>query len=123
MRRAFLALAAGALPAAALACGVCVEDKIAATYDHAVVTGAAAHHRVVVFASVEGAAPAALQSRAVERAAAHVRGVDRASIRTAQFPAAVSFALDPRAQSPRAALAAIERAARPVHLVLLRVIE
>lgn len=121
MRRAIAALVAASAPFAALACGVCVEDKVAATYDHAVVTDAAARHRVVVFAAVDGHADAATQSQALKRAAARVPGIDGASIRTADSPAALSFALDPRTRSPQSALAAIERGARGPHLTLLKV--
>jgi hypothetical protein len=35
----------------AMACGVCLEDKVAATYDYALVQRALAQQRVVVFAS------------------------------------------------------------------------
>ncbi len=127
MRRgAFAAIAllgAAALPGAALACGICVEDKVAATYDHAVITRATARHHVVVFAAVEGPAEARAQAGAVRQAAARVRGVDAGSVRTASAPQALSFALDPRAASPESALAAIARdpAARGARLTLIKV--
>jgi hypothetical protein len=109
---------------AALACGVCVEDKIAATYDHAVVTGAAARHHVVVFAAVDGGGVPAEASRALREVAARLKGVDRGSVRAADSPRALSFALDPRSGTPEAALAAIERApkAAGVRLTLIRVL-
>jgi len=112
-----------ALAPAALGCGACIEDKIAATYDHAVVAEAAARHRVVVFAAVDGPGDAAAGAKALASAAARVPGVDRASIRTAASPRALSFALDPRAATPEKALAAIEAksAARGLKLALIRV--
>jgi hypothetical protein len=108
-----------AVPGAALACGVCVEDKVAATYDYDVVQRAAARHHVVVFAAVE--APA--DPRVLRRAAAKVPGVERASVRAADSPRALSFALDPRKSNPLAALAAIERepALKGVRLTLIQV--
>jgi len=108
----------------ALACGVCVEDKIAATYDHAVVTEAAARRHVVVFAAVEGSGVPAEASRAVKEAAAKLKGVDRGTVRAADSPRALSFALDPRSATPEAALAAIQRAPRAagVRLTLIRVL-
>ena len=111
------ALLAGA--PAALACGVCVEDKVAATYDYDVVQHATARHHIVVFAAVEAPADPAL----LRKAAARVKGVDRSSVRAAANPRALSFALDPRAASPQAALAAIERepALRGVRLTLIQV--
>ena len=108
---------------AALACGACIEDKIAATYDHAVVANAAARHRVVVFAAVDGPGDAGAGAQALATAAARVPGVDRASIRTAASPRALSFSLDPKAATPEKALAAIEAksAARGLTLSLIRV--
>jgi hypothetical protein len=116
-----LALAAGV----ASACGVCVEDKIAATYDHAVVTKAAASHRVVVFAALDGHVDGKRAATAAGAAAAKARGVDPASVRTADNPAAISFALDPHAQAPAPALAAVQKtAAVPgLRLTLLRVVD
>ena len=52
-------LLAGAA-SAALACGYCVEDKIASTYDHALVTQALAHKHHVAFFHIDG--PAQLSS-------------------------------------------------------------
>ena len=107
----------------AFACGACVEDKIAATYDHAVVTEAAARHRVVVFAAVDGPGDAGEGAKALASAAGRVPGVDRATVRTAASPRAISFALDPKAASPEKALAAIEAksTARGLRLSLIRV--
>jgi len=112
---AFLALA---WAPAALACGICIEDKVAATYDYAVVQQAAARHHVVVFAAVETPA----DPRVLGRAAAHVRGIDRASVRAAASPGALSFALDPGQSNPIAALRAIEREPQVagVRLTLIR---
>ncbi|HEY1326313.1 MAG TPA: hypothetical protein VGI14_05200 [Casimicrobiaceae bacterium] len=114
-------VAATALPA--WACGVCVEDKVAATYDHAVVTRAVERRHVVVFAAIEGSGDAQALSRRVRNAASRSAGVDRSSVRASADPAALSFALDPRAAAPEAALAAIEKAASApgLKLELLRV--
>ncbi len=122
MRRALAMVGLAALPAAAWACGVCIEDKIAATYDYSVVTQAKAHHRVVVFAAVETHGDAASEAQALKRAAARMAGIDASSIRTASAPAALSFALDAHRASPAAALAALERTSgASVKLTLLRV--
>jgi hypothetical protein len=119
MRLVALGLAAGLVPAVALACGTCIEDKVAATYDWDVVQQASVRRHVVVFAAVEAPADA----KALASAAARVPGVDRASVRTADSPRALSFALDPKRASPKAALAAIERAPglSGVRLTLVRV--
>ncbi len=120
-----LLAAALAAPTVTLACGVCIEDRVAATYDHAVVTRAAAEHRVMVFAAVDGRGPAKSLAASAQRAAGQVAGVDRASVRAAAEPAAaVSFALDPRAQTPEAALGAIAKLStqKGMKLTLLRVV-
>lgn len=105
--RVRLAAAAALLLAApARACGVCVEDKVAATYDHGVLQRATARGQLVVFCGVTGPADAAR----LRQAAARVRGLDRDSLRISAEPAAVSFALDPARQSARSAVAALQGA-------------
>jgi hypothetical protein len=101
-RRAAVLLA---VAPAAWACGVCIEDKVAATYDHAVVVRAAAKGKVMVFCEVAGL----VDARQIRNAARAVRGIEPASLRISSQPAALSFALDDR-QSPQAAVAAIQRA-------------
>ena len=127
MRRLALAAAAAAWTlagASAQACGVCIDDKVAAAYDHEVVTRAADRGQVVVFAEVRGRGATADFVSAARRAAARVRGVEAASVRAADAPAALSFALDARVRSPEAALAAVEKAAATsgVKLALLKVL-
>jgi hypothetical protein len=119
---AAIASACSVLPLASAGCGVCIEDKVAATYDHAVVIRAIERRHVVVFASGEGAA-APGSERALKAGAARVRGIDRASVRSAAAPLAVSFALDANVRTPEDALAAVERAAAVpgLRLTLLRV--
>ncbi len=104
-----------------LACGVCLEDKVAAVYDHATVTRALAKGRVVVFADVTDSREATLKR--IAAAASRTRGVQAASVRTALSPTALSFVLDPGVQAPAQALEAITRDARVagVNLVLLKV--
>jgi hypothetical protein len=92
-------------PTAARACGACVEDKIAATYDHGVVERAAASGDVMVFCEVTGALDVQRLRAAVQR----VRGVAPQSVRVSAQPAAMSFALDPRVLSPRGAVQAAQR--------------
>lgn len=130
MRRVqrFMLQAAGAVALAALhggvaACGVCIDDKVAAAYDHAVVISAVDRHRVVVFAEVSGPREAKFLVGAAARAAAAVRGIERSSVRSAIAPAVVSFVLDPAVSDPPAALAAVEKGAAPgVRLTLLKVL-
>ena len=115
------ALAAGG----ASACGVCIDDKVAAAYDHAVVTRAHEQGRVVVFAEPSMARDAPLAMRRVAERAGRVRGIDAATVRTSAAPAAISFVLDPRVASPDRALAALAAAAHVPGLRLhtLRILE
>jgi hypothetical protein len=104
---------------AALACGTCDEDKIAATYDHAVVQRAAHSHHVLVYCAVQGAFEPAQLAAATRR----VRGVDPGSVRVSREPAALSFALDTRRQPVDAALRSLASAHRAGGIVLVRVNE
>jgi hypothetical protein len=110
-RRAFvLGVAVVAFaPAASLACGACVEDKIAATYDHSVVEQAAANGGVMVFCEVTGR----LHEQRLKQAVRRVRGVSPRSVRVSSQPPALSFSIDPRAQSPQAAVDAVHRNLEP----------
>jgi len=100
---------------AAKACGVCLEDKVAATYDHALVQRAVGQHRVVVFAEPRTSIDAA-GLKAYAAAAARAPGVEAATVRTSAAPQSVSFVLDPKRASPGATLALL-------HLDLLKVID
>lgn len=102
------ALAATA-PATGLACGACDEDKVAATYDHAVIDAAIARHRQVVFVAIDGPVDVQHIGARIAAAAAKVRGVQRGTLRTSQAPPAFSFALDPT-QTPNAAVAGFRKA-------------
>jgi hypothetical protein len=90
-------------------CGVCIEDKVAATYDHPVVQRASARGATVVFCELSGPIDAAR----IRSAARRLRGLDVASVRVSANPAALSFALDTKQQSPQAAAAALQQAVPP----------
>jgi hypothetical protein len=107
-----------AAAAPVLACGVCAEDKVAATYDHRSVQQALARGRVVVYCELAGLR----EPRQAQRVAARLRGVDARSIRVSAEPAALSFVLDPRQQSPGAAVLALQGALPAgVRVALLKV--
>ena len=99
----------------ALACGVCLEDKVAATYDHALVQRALSRGRVVVFAEPRVPLDAA-RLRAVAVAASRAPGVEAATVKTSEAPASVSFVLDPKRASAHRTLASLK-------LDLLKVID
>ncbi len=75
-----------------LACGYCVEDKIAATYDHALITRALAGGRHVVFFHVDGAA---VRRAALEQAASG-RGIEKGSARISPDALTLALVFDPR---------------------------
>ena len=111
------------VPALAQACGACIEDKVAATYDHAIVTHAAARGQRVVFGAIDGAVEPQRVRERIRRSAAKVKGLQRGSLHVSAEPAAFSFALDPRAQTPEAATQDLERrlAMPGLHLTVIRV--
>jgi len=80
----------------ALACGYCVEDRVAMVYDHSVIVRALNKRHEVVFLAVEGslAATPGLQ-RELERAIESTPGVDRRSARVSLAGASLSFAYNP----------------------------
>jgi hypothetical protein len=101
---------------AALACGYCVEDKIAAVYDHAVLTRALAQKHHVVFLHVEGAAPG---RKALEDAVYSAPGVDRGTARVSSDLLTVSFAFDPARANLGAIHTRIEKKLKPAGVSLM----
>jgi len=96
MRAAILA-ALLACPAAAFACGVCVEDKMAAVYDHAVVTKALGQKHHVAFFHLDGALVAGEATRRnLEKAVQASAGADKGGVRVSVPSASLSVAFDPR---------------------------
>lgn len=115
-----------ALPLSTLACGYCVEDKIAAAYDHAVVTRALAQKHQIAFFAIEGnVQPDESTRRALEALAGSAHGVDRGSARVSAKSAALSVAFDPG----RVPLGEVERAlgrklaAKSLSIQLLRTMD
>ncbi len=120
---AFTALAT--LTGAARACNLCLEDKIAATYDWQVVSMARRQGHTVVFTAIEGAVTPedARRDGRLIRAISGVRGVDAGSVRLSPQPPAVSFACDLARRSVGAMLARANETLRPpgFRLTLVRV--
>ena len=90
------------------ACGHCEEDKIAATYDHVVVSAARRNGQTVVFAELRGAiGPVSRLGSWIRQQAEASTGVVRGTVRISLEPAALSFACNRQAVS--AALRAIDQ--------------
>ncbi len=123
LRATLVLLASLSTPVVALACGACVEDRVAATYDHAVMTRALARHHVVVFVAVDIGTSGRPVTDAVRRSAKRGQGIDAGSVRVSREPSALSFALDPTARSPEEAVAELRTRLRAtgVQLTLVRV--
>ncbi|MEO6364222.1 MAG: hypothetical protein ABIO71_13405 [Caldimonas sp.] len=110
----------GLAPNAVQACGACAEDKIAATYDHRVMTSSRVKGDVVVFCEVVGV----FDKRRLARAAARVASIRSTSVRTSAQPAALSFAVDVSRQAPGAAVAALAQLLqRDTGLTIVRLVE
>jgi len=112
------------LTSTALACGYCIEDKIAVVYDYGVVTHALSRHHQVVFFAVEGTiVPNEKLRRALKTALESLSGVDKGSTRVSGAPAAVSAAFDPTRVSAAAMEQALSRklASHGLSITTLRV--
>ena len=119
---AALALLAGAA-ALAHACGQCLEDKIAATFDAGVRERAARIGHVVVFTEVKGpaaGAPPALRDF-IARTLAATRGVDPGTVRVSLDPPAAAFACDPRVRGAVIAATNPRLGARRLSLAVIKV--
>ena len=126
MLRAIAAAALLSAAAAAQACGYCVEDKIASTYDHALVTQALAQKHHVAFFHIDGPElPGVGTKRWLESIAASATGVDKGSARVAVDTLTISVAFDPQRTSLIAVQGALEKmlAAKKLSLMPLRVID
>jgi hypothetical protein len=104
--RLIAALMAAGVSGAGWACGACIEDKVAATYDHAVVRRAIAAGQQVVFVAIDGSERADAFDRKI--AGARVAGVVAGTVRTSRAPPAFSFALDAK-ETPARAIAGFRK--------------
>jgi hypothetical protein len=112
--------------ATALACGVCVEDRLAAVYDHRVVERALGARHHVAFWGLEGAVPGRdAKLREIVRSLDGITGVDRGTVRVSLEYGTMSFAFDPRRAPMRAVLRSAQHALAAGGLTptLLRVID
>jgi hypothetical protein len=105
---------------AALACGHCVEDKIAAVYDHAIVTQALNRKHQIAFFAIDGTlAPGVGTQRAIEAIVQSAAGVDKGSARVSVESTSLSVAFDPRHTSFAAVQHALEQKLSVKNLLLL----
>lgn len=123
--RAAAAVVLAGASATALACGYCVEDRVAAVYDHQAVRAALGKHRHVAFFVVEGALERNDGVRSALVAAIEKGGGVRGTARVALDSAALSVAYDPARATPASLAAAANEplAARGLALSPLRLID
>ncbi len=114
------ALLMGVWAAPAGACGHCVEDKVAAVYDHAVATQAFGQKHQVAFFGIDGAlATDEATRRAIEALLRDAPGVDKGSLRLSLETAALSAAFDPQRTGLARLQRTLERRLAPRKLTLL----
>jgi hypothetical protein len=113
-----------AAPILAAACGVCIEDKMAATYDHAVIVTAFKRDHVVVFAEMLNTPSTAQgQAQKVVQAFEAIAGVDHGSVRVSFNPGAISFAINERNTDAQNILISAETALKSsVRFTLIRIL-
>lgn len=93
-----------------LACGHCVEDKIAAVYDHASVMQALDRKHHVAFFAIDGMLTTADgASRGLEALAESAVGVDKGSVRASAESAALAVTFDPKRTTFAAVQKTLER--------------
>jgi hypothetical protein len=126
VRRALIFVALLAAAPVVYACGVCVEDKIAAVYDHAAIRGALDARNTVVFFAIEGVIPPGAGTlRKIAAMAASGPAVRKDSVRISRDAAALALAYDPRRTNLAKVQQIIERKLGPMGLSLfaLRVMD
>lgn len=112
-------LLAFSLSSAALACGYCIEDRIAAVYDHAQVTAALVAHRHVAYVAVQGnIADADTTRAALAQALATEPAVQAGSLRFDAAAESAAFVLDPAVKPAEAVVAALNKALAPQRITL-----
>ena len=80
----------------ALGCGHCVQDRIAAVYDHALVKQTAKRHQKILYLAWDGPVTRdAVMHRKLINAVANVSGVINGSVRVSLEPAAIALAYQP----------------------------
>lgn len=118
----FYVALAWAAPAAA--CGFCIEDRVAAVYDQAMVDHARAGNQSVAFFSIDGTESLDEKTRLAIVAALEKAGAVRGSVKVAPEQLACVLAYDPQrvAIDKVSAIAGRALAARGISLKALRVI-
>ena len=95
---------------AAMACGYCVEDRIAAVYDHALLQRTLASKHQIAFFAWDGPLTRSEAVRLKILALGDATpGVDRGSTRVSMEPAALAVAFDPQCSNVQSVQAALQK--------------
>lgn len=117
--RILLALGLGLAFGPARACGHCIEDRIAAVYDHAWSSRMLAQRHHVAYFALDGRLAARSdQTARIERAVAGSRGVDPGSVRISVDAAALSLSFDPARTSAAQLRQSLQRRLMPQGLAV-----
>ncbi len=96
-----LAVLALAASLSSFGCGYCIEDRVAAVYDHSVITEALDKRHQIAFFALEGKLPAEGQARrVVADALRSAKGIDSQSLRVSVASASLSLSYDAARISP-----------------------
>jgi len=125
MRTSLAGIAFACACQTSLACGICVEDRVAAVFDHAVVEQAVGAKRHVAFFGIDGSLPATRESRRAVLDAVYASGAAQGTARLSLESASISAAFDPsRTSLARLRDGATQRLApKGLGLTALRVID
>ena len=105
---------------AALACGHCVEDRIAAVYDHALLQQTVARKHQIAYFALEGRLPRDDATRQKLRALVEATpGVNQGSTRVSLEPGALAIAFDPRRGSAEDIASLLHKKLRAMNLSVL----
>jgi hypothetical protein len=117
------AVLVASLPASG--CGYCDEDRVAAVYDHGVITRALERRHQVAFLAIEGTLPEARRARSViANALKGAQGIDAQSLRFSVEAASISISYDGERTSPARIAEILNRefAARGLRVSLLQAV-
>ncbi len=102
---------------AAIACGYCVEDRIAAVYDHALLQRTLARKHQVAFFAWDGPVTRSEAARQKMLALGEATpGIDKGSTRVSMEPAALAVAFDPKRSNLQSVQAALQKTLAPMKL-------
>ena len=93
-----------------IACGHCIEDKVAAVYDHAIVVKAVQEKHVVAFFGIEGPLVVNTASKQdIQKIIGSINGVDLNTARISLETGSISLAFNPTLLSYPALLDSLDK--------------